>query len=417
MTTRQAVNCLSLVIAGTASALASAGTAQDAPRPELRVSGGMEVSSNPFLLPEGAEEGVGVYISVDPSIFLEEGRNTTVLDGSLRATQFLNNYGTDASGSLGLRTERGLSERTRLNLGATIISSRRSFQDGLVGADDNLGATDPNELPEPPVVDPTLVGELFRSTTISATAGIEHQLSPTSSLSANAALSRTDLSNNFGFDTSSASASVGYGRQISPQTVLSLTGQLASFDFSANAPEFSGDELGDTRVYSIRPGIETQIGSRWRLALNGGVDVVDSDFGSAGGDTSTLLSGSLSLCNTGLRSSFCVTGQRAAQPLAIGGVATVLSAGVTYRLEISQDDRVNFRSQFGRTDQSFEEGFQAGITEINIFGVNGSYTRDLSNRTALNVTIGYTDVSDNLRDVPSNVFARVGITLAFGRRR
>ena len=417
MMPRQAVNCLSLAIAGTASAMAAAAAAQDAPRPELRISGGMEVSSNPFLLPEGAEEGVAAYISVDPSIFLEEGRNTTVLDGSLRATQFFNGYGTDASGSLGLRTERGLSERTRLNLGARIISSRRPFLDGLVGADDNLGANDPNALPEPPVLDPTLIGEVIRSTTISATGGIAHALSPTSSLSATAALSRTDFSNNFGFDVRSVSASLGYGRQISPQTALSLTGQFASFDFSENAPEFSGAELGDTRVYSLRPGLETQIGSRWSLSLAGGVDLVNRDLGLEGSDTSTLVSGNLSLCNTGLRSSLCVSGQRAAQPLAIGGVATVLSVGVTYRLEISQDDTVNFRSQFGRTDQSLDEGFQTGITEINIFGVNGSYTRDLSNQTSLNVTIGYTDVSDNLRNVPSNLFARVGITLAFGRRR
>jgi hypothetical protein len=400
---------LTLAVAGVGFVLPSMANAQDASPYEIRISGGLEASSNPFLLEQGTE-AVSAYVAIDPTIFLEDGKDTTVIDGSLRATQYFNEYGTDANGSLRLATQRALSERTELELSASITSTRRSFVDGLTSGSSNLPFADPTALPDPVSLDPTLIGELVRSNTMSVTGSIQHELSPVSSLTGRGAFSRQSFSNNAGVDVSSASASLAYGRQVASQTVVSIGGQFASFDFA-------GSDVGDARVYTLQARVEHEIGTRWSLAVGGGVDLVDRNLGVLGRETSTFFSGDLGLCNRGLRTRFCVTGQRAAQPAAIGGVAIVTSVGVSYELELSRNDVLSFNSQFGRSNQTLDNGFATAGTVVDVFGASANFSHNLSERAAFIVALGYSDVSDDLRDVPANAFVRVGITLGFGRRR
>ena len=401
------ITYLALAAASVAVAAPSMAVAQEAPSHAIRITGGLEASTNPFLLEQG-EEAVAAYIAVDPTIFIEDGRNTTVIDGNLRATQFFNEYGTDASGRLQISTRRAISERTKLDASASINSTRRSFVDGLNGG--NNGPADPTALPDAAVLDPTLIGALVRSTTIAATGSVEHQISPVSSVTASAGYSRSSFSDRLGFDVISSTASLAFGRRVAPQTVVSFAGQFASFDFV-------GREIGDARVYTLQSRVEHEIGTRWRLALGGGVDVVDRNLGVAGRETSSLFSGDIGLCNTGLRGRFCITGRRAAQPTAIGGVSTVTSLGVSYELELSRTDALSFNSQFGRSDQTLDNGFVTAGTVVDVIGATANYRHDLSERTAFIMAVGYSDVSDDLRDVPSNAFVRVGITLGFGRQR
>ena len=82
---------LTLAVAGVGFVLPSMANAQDASPYEIRISGGLEASSNPFLLEQGTE-AVSAYVAIDPTIFLEDGKDTTVIDGSLRATQYFNEY-------------------------------------------------------------------------------------------------------------------------------------------------------------------------------------------------------------------------------------------------------------------------------------------------------------------------------------
>lgn len=388
--------------------LPSVVAAQQEPAHAIRISGGLEASSNPFLLEQDAE-AIAAYITVDPTIFLEEGRNTTVIDGSLRATQYFNDYGTDANGSLRLSTQRALTERTDLQLSGSINSTRRSFIDGLSGAGGNIFPADPTALPDAATLDPTLIGALVRSTTMAVTGSLEHRLTPVSFLSGGAAFSRTTFSNDAGFDVSSASGSLTYGRRIAPRTVASLGGQFSSFTFA-------GSNIGDANVYAMQTSVEHEIGTRWRLALGAGISLVDRDLGMGVRETSSLFSGDLGLCNTGLRGRFCITGRRAAQPAAIGGVATVTSFGVTYERELSRNDTVSFSSQLGRSNQNIDNGLTTDGTVVDVIGATATFRHDLSDRTALLVALGYSDVSDDLRDVPANAFVRVGITLGFGRQ-
>jgi hypothetical protein len=399
---------LTLAVAGAGIVLPSIANAQDASPYEIRISGGLEASSNPFLLEQGTE-AVSAYVAIDPTIFLEDGKDTTVIDGSLRATQYFNEYGTDANGRLRLATQRALSERTELELSASITSTRRSFVDGLTSGSSNLPFADPTALPDPVSLDPTLIGELVRSTEMFVSGSIEHKLSPLSSLRGSGTFSRSSFSNNAGFDFSNASASLAYGRQVASQTVVSIGGQFASFDFA-------GGDVGDARVYTLQATVEHEIGTRWSLAVSGGVDLVDRNLGVLGRETSTLFSGDLGLCNRGLRTRFCVTGQRAAQPAAIGGVAIVTSVGVSYKLELSRNDVLSFNSQFGRSNQTLDNGFATTGTVVDVFGASANFSHNLSERAAFIVALGYSDVSDDLRDVPANAFVRVGITLGFGRQ-
>lgn len=403
------VRVLSIASAGVAMVVPSLAVAQQATPYTIRVSGGLEASSNPFLLEQDAE-AVSAFISVDPTIFVEEGRHTTVIDGSLRAAQYSNDYGTDASGSLRISTQRALTERTELGLSASINSTRRSFLDGLAGGARTGFPVDPAALPDAVSLDPTLVGELVRSTTISAMGSIEHQLTPVSSLRASAAYSRQQFSNDAGLGVRSASGSLTYGRKIAPQTIVSFSGQFASNNFD-------GPQGGDANVYKLQANVEHEIGTRWRVAFGAGVDLVDRNLGLAGRETSTLLSGDLSLCNKGLRGRLCVTGRRAAQPTALGGVSTVVSVGVNYELQLSENDLVSFNSQYGRSTLGQGAGFAAAGTVVDVIGATANYRHDLTERAALSVAAGYSSVSDDLRDVSPNAFVRVGITLNFGRLR
>lgn len=402
------ISHIALATATLAVITPSSAMAQAAPAHAIKVTGGLEASTNPFLLAQG-EEAMAAYITVDPTIFLEEGRNTTVIDGNLRAVQYFNEYGTDASGRLQISSRRALSERTELDVSASITSTRRSFIDGLTGGNNSL-ASDPGALPDAAVLDPTLIGALVRSTTIAASGSLEHQISPVSSVTASAAYSRSNFSDNFGFDFSSSSAALVFGRRVAPQTVISFGGQFASFDFA-------GQAIGDARVYTLQARVEQEIGARWRLALGGGVDLVDRNLGQAGRETSSLVSGDIGLCNASLKSRFCMTGRRAAQPTAIGGVTTVTSLGVSYELELSRNDTLSFNSQVGRSNQTLDNGFVIGGTVVDVFGATANYRHNLSERTAFIVAVGYSDVSDDLRDVPSNAFVRIGVTLGLGRQR
>lgn len=403
------IRVLSIAAAGVAMVVPSLAASQQATPYTVRVSGGLEASSNPFLLEQDAE-AVSAFIAVDPTIFVEEGRHTTVIDGSLRVAQYSNDYGTDASGSLRISTQRALTERTELGLSASINSTRRSFLDGLAGGGRAGFPVDPAALPDAVSLDPTLVGALVRSTTISALGSIDHQLTPVSSLTASAAYTRQQFSNNAGFGVRSASGSLTYGRKIAPQTMISFSGQFASNNFD-------GPQGGDANVYKLQANAEHEIGTRWRVAFGAGVDLVDRNLGLAGRETSTLLSGDLSLCNKGLRSRLCFTGRRAAQPTAIGGVSTVVSVGVIYELELSENDLVTFNSQYGRSNLGQGTGFAAAGTVVDVIGATANYRHDFSERTGLFVAAGYSDVSDDLRDVSPNAFVRVGITQSFGRQR
>lgn len=401
------IRCLTFAAAGVAMAAPSLVVAQQATPYTIRVSGGLEASSNPFLLEQDAE-AVSAFIAVDPTIYVEEGRHVTVIDGSLRAAQYSNGYGADANGSLRISTQRAVTERTKFSLSASINSTRRSFLDGLAnGARAGLPA-DPAALPDAVSIDPTLVGALVRSTTISAVGSIDRQLTPLSSLTASAAYSRQQLSNNSGFGVRSASGSLSYSQKIAPRTVVSLGGQFASNNFD-------GPQGGDANIYKLQAKAEHQIGTRWRVAFGGGVDLVDRNLGFEGRETSTLLSGDLSVCHSGFRSRFCVTGRRAAQPTAIGGVSTVVSVGVSYELTLSENDLVTFNSQYGRSTLGLGTGFAEAGTVVDVIGATANYRHKLSKRTALFVATGYSDVSEDLRDISPNAFVRVGVTLSFGR--
>ena len=383
--------------------------AQDAPRPAVRVTGGVEVSSNPFLLEDGPE-GIAAFISIDPTLFLEEGRNTTVLDGSVRATQFLNDYGTDVNGRLRLSTQRSLTERTKLSLSTLVTSTRRGFQDGIFGNGGGAVPTDPGSLPDAVLLDPTLIGALVRSTSVGAEGSIDRQLTPVSSLEFGAAYSQTFFSNSAGFDVSSASASLGYNRRLSPQTTVSLSGQFASFNFEQQ-------NQSDANVYSVRASVDREIGTRWSLSAGGGADFIDRDLGLLGGGTDILLAGDVSVCRSGLRSRLCVTGRRAAQPTALAGVSTVISIGAAYDLRLSRTDFLSVNAQFGRSDQDLNNGFITAGSQVDVFGVSANYTHELSDTSGVVLGLGYSGASDDLRDVRANVFARIGITLGFGRQR
>jgi hypothetical protein len=86
-------------------------------------------------------------------------------------------------------------------------------------------------------------------------------------------------------------------------------------------------------------------------------------------------------------------------------------------LELSRKDTLSFNSQIGRSNQTLNNGFVTTGTVVDVIGAFANYRHELSDRTAFIVAVGYSDVSDDLLDVPSNAFVRVGITLGFGRQR
>lgn len=380
------------------------------PQVTVDVSVGGSVSTNPFLYVD-SETAAAANVSVRPLILWEDERGRTSLEGNLRLAQYSNRYGSDFSGRIGIASDRMLDEKTSLRIASSFQSLRSAVQDGffLTGLDPlDPGAT---PVPDIPPVDTSIAGVRARTQSASASLGVAHTIDELSSIDAGISLNAAFVNNNAGFDYRNLSGQFGYQRKLSEQLTVTANVQGGLVDYI-------GRRTGDSTILSPQIGVRYQLSSRLNLVAGAGISYVNTDLGIGGHAGRVSFSGNIGLCDRGLDRTFCMTASRSAQPTALGGVSSVTAIAANYDVVLTSVDRFSIAGRYGRTDQNGNSGLPTQVRITDIVGASATYSRQLSDRTSLTVTPGFTKIyGDTQGRRDANWSLMVGLTVRFGTLR
>ena len=380
---------------------------QAAPRVTVDVSLNGTADSNPFLEP-GGDSSLSGTIQVDPRVYWEDETTSVVLDASLRATQYLRRYGNDIGGSVGVVATKQLDTRTALTASVGFLSSRSTLRDFFLGS---LGAPlDPVEFPEFTFNDVTFAGRRTRVETLNGSVGLNRVLSEDDSISVNAGTSYSRFSGSEQFDYRTGSLGARYQRRLSERTSINAgaTGTIA---------DYIGTKNGDARIISPQVGIENKINERvsWTANVGASVASVDDPFGVS--RTKTYFTGAVSICDRGVEAALCGTASRSAEPTSLGGIRAVTNLAVVYDKKLSAKDRVIFSGRYGQTSQSSTPLIVSGQPNSQVYGVSGTYSKDIGERLAFVVTPSFTKVVERRFRDETNYAITIGVRLRLGKLR
>lgn len=385
----------------------TAAFAQTNPQVTVDVSANVAADSNPFYETDG-KSALSATLQVDPKVYWEDEKTRVVVEANLRMTQYLRSYGNDIGGRLGVLANRQLSTRTSLNASAGFQSSRARVQDFFFGT---LNAPiDPVEFPDVTFTDVTVAGRRSRSETLDASLGLDHILSEDQMISVFGMTSYSRFSASDQSDFRTGTVGARYRRAFSERTSVtaSITGTTA---------DYIGMNDGDARILTPQIGIEKKINERVSFTANLGVAVASVDDAFQNTRTKTYFTGSLSACDRGVVSALCGTISRSAGPTALGGIRAVTNVAAVFEKQLSSKDRIMLSGRYGQTSQSSTPLAMSGSPNSQLYGVTGSYSRDLTNRLAFVVTPSFSKVVERRVRDEANYAINIGIRLRLGKLR
>ncbi|MEH6757975.1 MAG: hypothetical protein V7676_10715 [Parasphingorhabdus sp.] len=393
-----------LLLAASCSIFPHAAWAQaNQPRATVDISVGGVFDSNPFLLTNG-DSAAAVTIKIEPKVVWEDESSSALIDSSFRLSQYTNQYGSDEAARIGAQASKQLDERTSISARAGFQTSRSSLQDSFFS--NSADPFDPGFIPDIPLTDVTVAGRRVRVNTFDASTGIDYALSPADSISFSATTSYSKFSNNAGSDYRTGFGNLQYSRRLSERTSI-----FASVN--AGVADYIGRNVGDATIISPQFGAQYSLSERISLNASAGVSYAAIDDGIGARNNNTYISGRLSLCDRDVRSSFCGSVSRSAEPTALGGISAVTSLAVNYDLKLSLKDRVSVSGRYGRTDRSSDPIFAAVRGKSEVYGIQAVYSRYFSDRVSFDVIPSFTKIYEPSvkRDANYSVMASVRVRL------
>ena len=396
-----------LAAAAACSLPATARAQANEPRITLDVSLGGTADSNPFLLTNG-ESAASATVKVEPKVVWENESSSAIIESSFRLSQYTNQYGRDEAVRIGAQARTQLDERTSISTRAGFQSSRSTLQDSFfLSSSDPF---DPGFIPEVPLTDVTVAGRRVRVNTFDASAGIDHVLSPSNSISFSAVTSYSKFSDGVGSDYRTGYGNLQYSHRLSERTSVSAS-------VNAGVADYIGRSAGDATIVSPQFGVQHQLSERISLNASAGVSYASIDDGLGDRNGSTYASGRFSLCDRGVRSSFCGSLSRSAEPTALGGISAVTSAALNYDLKLSLKDRFSISGRYGRTDRSSDPLFSTGQGKSEIYGAQIVYTRYISDRVSFDIMPSLTKIYEPLADRDPNYSIMASVKIRLGKLR
>lgn len=382
-----------------------------------RASAGYQ--SNPFLQGADVDAGPLTTIEIDPSLFIEDEDSLIEVTARTRFDYFPDGGNTNDSVELQTRVTKQANERLELNASARFFTSRNAVFDAVFADPDAL--IDDLVLPDPTLIDTSVVGEQFRTTTFNAELAAGLQLSPVSSANVQVSSASTKFDGAFANDFAITRGSLQYMHAISQRTNLGVVGDVAysTFDGGLGGNGEDGGRGGDALFGGASGVAEIDISETGKLRAQAGFSVVNFDLGALGSETNTVAVGNISFCERVFGGSLCLTGARNAQPIGIGGIATVSSAGFGWTKQINRKDTLSFSARYSIVQEP-ELSLGNLITErrlTRLFGISPSYSREIRSDLRLFATANYSDVSGGRTNVPNNYGFRIGISKTFGGAR
>lgn len=380
---------------------------QAAPRVTVDISLNGTGDSNPFLDPGGVSSLSGT-LQVDPKVYWEDETSSVALNANLRTTQYLRRYGNDIGGSVSVVAAKKLDLRTELSASAAFSSSRSTLKDFFLG---NLSAPlDPVEFPEATFNDVTFAGRRNRVDTFNGLLGLSRVLSEDDSISTSFLTSYSRFSGSDQFDYRTGRLGAKYQRRLSERTSISA-GAVATI------ADYIGTKDGDARVISPQIGIANKINERvnWTASLGASFASVDNPLGVS--RTKTYFTGEVSICDRGVESALCGSASRSAEPTSLGGIRAITNVAVVFDKKLSPNDRVMFSGRYGQTSQSTTGVIVPDQRNTQLYGVSGTYSKDIGERLAFFITPSFTKVVERRFRDETNYALTVGLTLRLGKLR
>ncbi|WP_339693396.1 hypothetical protein [uncultured Parasphingorhabdus sp.] len=396
-----------LVAAAACSFPATVRAQANEPRLTIDLSFGGVADSNPFLLTNG-DSSAAATVKIEPKVIWENESSSAIIDSSFRLSQYTNRYGRDEAARIGAQARTQVDERTSVSTRAGFQSSRSTLQDSFfLNPSDPF---DPGFVPEVPLTDVTVAGRRVRVNTFDASAGINHVLSPSASISFSAVTSYSKFSDGVGSDYRTGFGNLQYSRRLSERTSVSAS-------VSAGIADYIGSSIGDATIVSPQFGVEHQLSERVSLNASAGVSYASIDDGAGDRNGRTYISGQFSLCDRDVRSSICGSMSRSAEPTALGGISAVTSVAINYDLQLSLKDRFAVSGRYGRTDRSSDPLFSNTRGKSEIYGAQAVYTRYLSDRVSFDIMPSFTKIYEPLVDRDPNYSIMASIKIRFGKLR
>lgn len=381
--------------------------AQTSPIVSVDVSLGGTADSNPFLETNGAST-ISATLQVEPRVYWEDETTSASIDANLRVSQYMERYGNDIGGRIGIQARKQIDKRTSLAASAGFQSSRSTFRDDFLA---NLsGSLDTVKFPALVFNDLTIIGRRTRVMTLDAYVGLDHTISEDDAINVFGTTSYSRFGGATQSDYRTGTLGLRYRRRLSERT-------SATAGVSATAADYIGVNTGDARIVSPQIGIENKLNERLSWTANVGLSIVSVDDAQRVAQTSAYLTAALSLCDKGVKSALCGSLTRSAEPTAFGGIRPVTNVAFSYEQQLTANDRFSVTGRYGRIGQSNVAFALAQPRNSQLFGAAATYDKAINDRLSFFVSPSFTKVIEKPFRNASNYAITVGVKMRLGKLR
>lgn len=365
----------------------------------IGVSGGLEYSSNPYLLNANSADVIRGRVSVSPFVEERTARSKLRVAADASYSKFNRRY----RDAIDLSAQVGYDNRITSQLSVNAGVSLNSAIGGSYNSVPVFGAVPPGAV-VPPIIDITVIGIQDRTTQAQASAGVNYNIDTKNSLSlsySGSILRYPTIANRDEY--SSISQNAGYSRVINSRV-------SAGASVAVTKINYFGTRIGDATIISPSINGNLRLSQQWTLGAGVGVSVsrVQTFTGRL---NTTNFSGNVNACRTDTRSNFCFNAARSSGATAFDGVRVTTTLGASLNYQLS-----------GRDSLSASGGYSKSTAPRTLFGgqptdyLSGQVglSRKFNDRLTGTISGGFAEA--NIQGRRSNAFASIGISYSFGRR-
>lgn len=371
----------------------------------LDVSATAGFETNPFLIDLPDTGTPSLRLALAPTFSRQGARGDLRVSARLEQIEYTENYDDVQNIGVELGSRFKLSEQVEADLDLSFDSGVFVTNFGALGPID--GTVDGTR-PLPGGDDVTLLGLDQPRTQYRARGGFRYQLSARDEIDVSAlfqadrfgGVDRQDL-----LETDFLLGRISYLRQVSGKLRIGVAADASRIDFVEQS-------LGDITTITPQAVVDFDFSPNLKLTGSLGVTSIRSNRDMLR-ESSTDLSGDLSICHNGVRANVCLTAARQVTPLGIGGAGLQSNFGVSYSFRLSERETFSLTADYANIpDTLLVEG--SGLETINGFL---NYQLELTERVRLSAVARYTDLRLDLGTSISNFQALFALTVRLGRPR
>lgn len=391
--------------------VASAASAQET-QTSVTVSTGASVETNPYNTLNSGGASIAATASIRPSMRWRGEFSTIELGGLASFRQFTKRYGLEDNYSLDGSISTRVAERLTLRSNASFSYNQGGFNDfgrpGLLpgGLPANPSDPNPNPLPNPAVIDPTVLGQRVRTTAFDLGVGGTAQLNAYSSLSLDVS-GRGNRFRQIGFgDFNTVTGRASYQYQLSELTSIGLIGSVSRTDYL-------GTTVGDALTTSIMGSLDRRLNANWTLTGSAGLAITRIDqLPGLPDEKFNSLTAALSFCNQGERGRFCVNGSRAPEPSAFGNVRVNNSLAADYSYRVTERESVTVSGSYAHTGSG--RGLVSALPAVDFVSGAIRYDNQFRNNLSIYAATNFSKFYSSDFPRKANFGVNAGVQYRFG---